>query len=52
MDHWEAHFRVKAESDAIVARHALATFLQSKGESQTADDLSWLGKLWLEGDDD
>ncbi len=52
MDHWEAHFRVKWERGAVIAQHAPAVFLQSKGETETADDLDWLGKLWLRGDDD
>lgn len=51
MDHWEAHYRVKWEREAIIARHALSTFIQSKGEDVSADDLAWLGREWLRDED-
>jgi hypothetical protein len=53
MDHWEAHYLIKWEREAIIARHALAAFVSSKSEEQTtADDLTWLGQQWLKDDDD
>lgn len=52
MDHWEAHYRVKWEREAILARHALAVQVSSADNPVTADDLEWLGREWLKDEDD
>jgi hypothetical protein len=47
MDHWEAHFRVKAEADAIAHRAAY-----SAAAGVPYDETKWMCKLWVEDDDE
>ena len=46
MDHWEAHYRVKWEREAMVHR---ATYEATAGVP--FDDTKWIGNLWF-GDED
>ncbi len=46
MDHWEAHYLVKWEREAIVPKYQL-----SAASGADPSELNWLGKLWFEDED-